>query len=262
MKAAKRAVRELRVWSESLLVAASLGPVDLARACAALPRQGALAAPAKLALRAHGGAELRSELPRRTGENPQELLRAALCAARRWLAGGEARPSLALPESPARDEIGAALALLPDGFRCERRADGSARVFAVAFGASVRIEIDRRAGGAVCASIRSAVAARSPESGDGLIRFALEANSRMPLARLTVAPTDTGIAHVQWEALAPAGLDLELALPAAVEAVLGGCAATQGALRALGHREVASSYLAALARAPARDMTGGLRMHA
>jgi hypothetical protein len=82
----------------------------------------------------------------------------------------------------------------------------------------------------------------APESRAALLRFALEANARMRLTRLTVVP-EAGQARVRWDVVLPRCVELERALPAAIEAVVGGHAASHTALRALAHPVVARAYL-------------------
>ena len=235
----------LRVESEGRIVLARWGPLDPA-APDAIARQAELLAPAKLALSSHGEPELLAEVLRTSEADAPKLARNALDVARAWL-DGEA-PSL--PESD-QDDLASALAELPAAWVWERSEGDDYRVHATAFGESVRLAVSAVAGGAQVIA-RSALATSELATRPALLRFALDANRRLRLARIGLTDLDDETTAVTWDAVTPAGLDLSRALPVAVEAVVRGHAATRRSLRALCHAPVARAYLDSREAAPHR----------
>ena len=85
--------------------------------------------------------------------------------------------------------------------------------------------------------------------GDGrsfpaLVRYALETNRRLRLARLSLGTGGGAAAWVVWDAVIPAELPLAAALREGVGAVTAARALTEAPLRALADPIVADAYLA------------------
>lgn len=216
---------------------------------AALARQPALMAPVKLASAASGETELRAEILRGRGVDAEGLARAALRRAEAWLV--DDRPEGA-PDAFENEAIAAALGELPKAWAWEPRGEGAVQVDVHAFGTRVRVSVQATAGGAHV-SLDSAEPARHPDARRALARYALEANFRLRLARIGVAPGGDEAVRITWDAVVGPGVGLERALPAAVTAVVGAHAATRRALRALTHASVAQTYLDARGSSGARE---------
>ena len=77
-----------------------------------------------------------------------------------------------------------------------------------------------------------------------IIRYALEANSRLRLSRVSIGSGGGSAAWVIWDAVLPAEVPAEAALHEGVGAVATARALTEAALRALGTPAVADAYLA------------------
>lgn len=236
-------VREVRVHPDGALwlVRRACAEIDEEAARAALARQPALRAPAKLACAATGGVELCVELLNQTGLDVEQEAEGVLTRASAWLAGLEGDRDV---PSCDGEILASALACLPTAWTSETRADGGHHVHATAFGDSVRLRVEASGGGARV-FVESAVPTADPESVRALMRFALEANARLRLARVSVA-AHGGAVRVTWDAVTSPGAALERAVPAVVEAVAGAHATTRRALRALGHAPVARAYLEGL----------------
>ena len=241
--------RSVRVRPEAGMLVATLS-AQVPGLEAALARQPELLAPVKLAASARGDTELRAELLRARGIDTEALARRALSQATAWLAGDAAD---AMPDANElhAEAIAAGLSELPKAWAWEPQGEDGFHVHATAFGTSVRILVEGRASTTV-ASVRSAVPAATADTREALVRFALETNARVRLARIGVAASDEGSARVTWDAVASPGVALERALPAAVEAVVGAHATTRRALRALSHAAVARAYLDARCGAAAQ----------
>lgn len=223
----------------------------------ALARQVELVAPAKLALSRDGDCELRAEvlgvngvdgLGGVDGADASKLAVDALDLARAWLAG-EAVPPRGAPAQA--EDLAGALAELPPAWAWETAEDGGFRVHATAFGESVRLSVDAVAGSARVMA-RSILATPDPDAGPALLRFALETNRRLRLARIGLAAPNGESTAVTWDAVTPSGIELSSVLPATVEAVVRAHAATRRSLRALCHVAIARLYLDAREAAPRR----------
>jgi hypothetical protein len=237
----------IRIETDGRIAIARWGPLD-ATARDAIARQAELAAPAKLALSPDGEFELRAEVLRSSEIEASELARSALDVARAWLAGETPDSGVAPPDA---EDFASAIAELPRAWVWERGEAGGFRVHATAFGESVRLTVDAVPGGARVIA-RSALATPDPATGDALVRFALEANRRLHLARIGLAGTDGDTTAVTWDIVTPPGVDLASVLSAAVESVVRAHAATRRSLRALSHVHIARLYLDARDPAPRR----------
>jgi hypothetical protein len=235
----------LHLDTQGRIVLARWGPLD-AESRGAIARQTELLAPAKLALSTHGEPELLAEVLRSCETDAPKLARNALDVARAWLSG-EA-PAIAASDE---EDLASALAELPAAWAWERGEGDDYRVHATAFGESVRLAVSAVAGGAQVIA-RSALATSEPGTRPALVRFALDANRRLRLARIGLNDMDDETTAVTWDAVTPTGVDLSRALPAAVEAVVRGHAATRRSLRALCHAPVARAYLDSREAAPRR----------
>lgn len=225
---------------ETAICVARVGPLP-SSALSAFGRQFVCRAPVKLARAADGQPELRAEVLRRMGRDAAKLARDALDAGQLWLAGGAPRHPGAQPEL---DELAGGLEELPPAWAWEPDEEDGFHVHATGFGASVRLGVRAFPGGAQVVA-RSVLPAQQAESSRALVQFALDANRRLRLARLSVDCEAGRPTAVCWDAVVPADA-LGRDLPAAVEAVTAAYAATQLALRALCQETVAVSYLALL----------------
>ncbi len=248
--------------TDGRIAIACFGPLE-AEDRHALARQADLLAPAKLALSRDGDYELRAEVLRVDGSDgldgvdgrggvdgadASKLAVDALDVARAWLMG-EAVPPRGAPV-PAEDLAGA-LAELPPAWAWETAEDGGFRVHATAFGENVRLSVHAVAGSARVMA-RSILATPDPDAGPALLRFALETNRRLRLARIGLAAPNGESTAVTWDAVTPSGIELSSVLPATVEAVVRAHASTRRSLRALCHVAIARLYLDAREAAPRR----------
>lgn len=223
---------------ESLVCVARSGPLP-SSVLSALGRQFACEAPVKLARAVDGRPELRAEVLRRSGKDAAKLARDALDAGQVWLAGDAPRHRGA---APTPDEVAAGLEELPPAWAWEPDEEDGFHVHATGFGAMLRLGVRSCAGGAQVIA-RSALPSQQAGSHRALVQFALDANRRFRLARLSVGAEVGRPTAVCWDAVVPAdGLGRDL--PAAVEAVVAAHAATLLPLRALCQEPVAGSYLA------------------
>ena len=234
--------------------------IDLGDAIVGLGWQADLPAPVKLVGDREGpstGAALRAEIWAGAGERVAQLAREALSLGRRWLDEG-------LPGSPSTHAVANAETwreLVPRP--SEVLPGGSLRVHAPGEPGSVRLQLDALPGGAARVWTASAVPVASPQVARALALFALDANRRLRLARLSLSAathggtTDRVIARVVWDAVLPAEVVGEDAVRAALEAVAAAHAETRRALRALSSRTLAEAYLAfAGAAEPNSNRTG------
>jgi hypothetical protein len=246
-------LRSLRI--EPDLVAAGLEGLDAECLRAALPAQPDLCAPAKLALAPGGGAELWAEVPRQRDLAPaKRLAERALDQALAWLSGAAAAPAPSARAASRGEEIEAALAALP--WEYSRDADGSHRLHARDPRDPARILVAERTGGCVAVSTATWLRLPRPRALDALAHFALEANRRLRLARLSVAPRSGGAAQVVWDAILPAKLPADPALGELAAAVAGARALTARPLAALADPRVAETYLGARASRARPDRAG------
>ena len=175
---------------------ARLGPLALADVQAGIASQAELASPAKFVISRDGDAEIHAEIPlvaeRVTCE---KLADAALDAAILCLTG------LTRPKSPkaaseppdhdagaaafGEDEIESALSQLP--WRSRQLDTGSYQIDAAPAPAHAMRVMLTGQGAGLRASTITAVPVGSPAVRRALVYFALEANARLPLARVRVA---------------------------------------------------------------------------
>jgi hypothetical protein len=236
-----------RVDSDGPIAIAHFGPLA-AEAAVAVERQAELTAPAKLALTPQGACELFAEVLCTNGSDAPKLARDALDHGRAWLAGQSPRGETAGADA---DDLVTALAELPRTWVWEPGDADEFRLHATAFGESVRLTIRPAARGAQVIA-RSSVAAPDATVARALSRFALETNRRLRLARIGVSGPERDACAVSWDSVTPPGVDLAGVVPAAVEAVVRAHAATRRSMRALGHPQIAQSYLEARDPAPKR----------
>ena len=254
-------MQTVRLETDARIVIACFGPLA-AEDRHALARQVDLVAPAKLALSRDGDCELRAEVLRvdgldgtdgangLDGADAEKLAIRALDVGRVWLAGETLPP----PGAPAQAEgLAGAIAELPPAWAWEPAEDGGFRVHATAFGESVRLSVHAVAGSARVMA-RSILATPDPDAGPALLRFALETNRRLRLARIGLATPNGESTAVTWDAVTPSGMELSSVLPATVEAVVRAHAATRRSLRALCHLAIARHYLDAREAAPRRRL--------
>lgn len=259
----------LRAETDGRIEVARWGPLDPPHADD-LARQGELAAPAKLAMTEDGRGVLIAEVLRVGGAEAPKRVRGALDVARAWLAGETTGVEPAVED----EDLASAVAELPGAWAWER-VEGALRfhVHATAFGESVRLSVEAAPGGArvrarttlptpavtppatppvTSAATPAPIAgeARTCSALEARMRFALEANRRLRLARIGLSASSAEATAVEWESITPAPMVSGEALSAAVEAVVRAHAATRRALRALGHEPVARSFLDARKAAP------------
>ena len=216
----------------------------------ALARQGELRAPAKLALLPDGeGALLAEAVP---NGDPGEAKRRAvrdLDDAWRWLNGSRTRrqpqlPAGRLPDGDGdgdRDLVAAVLDELP--WPWEECDDERRLIHASERGAECRLELRWRDRHLHVSAQDLVLTAENGRVGAALASFALGANRRLRLARLTVAPAGGTNLRAQWDAVVPFGAALERTLAMAVAAVIGARAETARPLRALSQPAAAEAYL-------------------
>jgi hypothetical protein len=89
----------------------------------------------------------------------------------------------------------------------------------------------------------SAVAYGAPHCQRALERFALSANGRLRLTRVSVSAGGASLVRITWEACLVPELQAEIVLPLLVRAVACAHASTSSGLTALGDPRVARGYL-------------------
>lgn len=228
--------------SDPVVFETELWPVPAARAVAALARQPGLAAPAKLVRSRAGETGLVGEVPRLAGlADGPGLAERALAAARAWLEGGWLEGGEPSPAGgPAPERVERALAEGPYAFA--RLAADRWRVDADPDGVVARLEVAAAGPDAVRVVAEGAVALPGPECFGALSAFALAANRRLRLARLSLR-AGAGSARVTWDCVVPVCLPLAEALREALEAVAAARALCAGPLRALANPALAELYL-------------------
>ena len=240
--------RRRLVRVESELVVAVAGPVPLGVTLLAMSRQSHLAEPAKFAVDAEGLGCAIAEFPRIAPlDECAKWVGETLDGAFAWLDRGcrgleeaVAPSGFGASASETASEIECGLDELP--WRWERTEEGSHRVHAdSAIGVS-RVAVEC-AGGAVRASISSAVGAEGDISRDAQIFFALEANHRLRLARVSVVDEGGDAVRVIWDAVAPSAVPIARAVSMLTEAVVFARGETGRALTALCDPCIAEAYL-------------------
>jgi hypothetical protein len=227
-----------RVSTDGPIAIARFGPLG-AESAAAIGRQAELTAPAKLTRTPEGTCELVAEVIRTQSADAASLARDALDHGRAWLSGEIPGGNGAATNA---DDLAAALTELPSTWVWEPADTGEFRIHATAFGESVRLTVRALAQGAQVIA-GSAVPAPEPCVARGLAYFALETNRRLRLARIGVSDANGEICTITWDSVTPPGVDLAGVVPAAVEAVVRAHAATRRSMRALGHVQIAQTYL-------------------
>ncbi len=228
---------------EPMLITASVGPLPLDCALAGLERQPDLRVPVKFTLSASGVCHLRAEVPDDGArERCAADARAALDSALTALAGDVGqRARLAPPPAAAR--FGEVLEQL--GWNAAREESGGYRIHGPGVGTATRLMAQPlHAGGVHVTASTLAIRTAGGRSARALALFALEANGRFRLARLTVSASD-GVARAGWDAVLPAAGVCADSLATAVGALLVARAETERALRALAKAAVADAYLEA-----------------
>jgi len=230
--------------AEPMLVTASAGPLPLDCALAGLERQSDLRVPAKFTLSRSGVCHLRAEVPD-DGERERCAAdaRAALDSALTALAGDVGqRGRLASP--PAATRIGEVLEQL--GWNGAQEESGGYQIHAPSIGTAARLMAHPlHAGGVHVTASTLAIRTAGGHSARALALFALEANDRFRLARLTVSSANDGVARARWDAVLLAAAVCADGLATAVEALLIARTETERALRALAKAVVADAYLEA-----------------
>jgi hypothetical protein len=219
-------------------------------------RQSALAAPAKVALSLSGTAVLLVEVPEsRDRERATDAIGAALDAATIWMNGDGAAVHEATAQCKNAEEsrevdtlrwIEETLGTLEWTHERDDRgairvtgssADGVARIAPIAHGA-VRVWHEARL-----------LRATAPRVEEAVRLFALEANARFRLARLSIGARDDGagskVVFGVWETVVLPDVGGAQWLRQAVEALAVADAETRRALRALTDAVIAEAYIAA-----------------
>ncbi|MFQ5667695.1 MAG: hypothetical protein ACE5I7_14880 [Candidatus Binatia bacterium] len=244
-----------RLHVEPVLVAATVGPLPLGCVLASLGRQSSLAAPAKLSLSASGEARLVAEIAR-NGDHPRagEQAFAALAAALQWLRDGtDCDPNTEVAPQPISPNLDCAIAAL--GWTAEPAANGQLLIQARGPRVDARIRAQSHRHGAIqLAMAPAAIRVANPRAARALALFALEANSRLRLARLSVTPPVEGMMRAVWDCVLPGELELDHWVESAAEALMVARAETDRPLRALGTTPVADAYLRARASCESDDL--------
>jgi hypothetical protein len=230
-------------------------PIPLEMARKGLAHQLDLAAPVKFALTAadgHGCAI--AEIARVADlHDCEKLAGQALDVVDSWIERGcpvngqarEASESSVIARSTA-DTVDSEIARSLDetGWSWEAIGETSYRVHVTTGSDSIgRVQIDRTGSKALRVSSVSTVRAEDVVAKEALAHFALEANRRLRIARLTVSGADDEAMQLVWDAVAPAELPASSALPRLLEAVAFSRSETNLALVALADERIATSYL-------------------
>jgi hypothetical protein len=227
-----------------MLIAAALGPLPLEDALTGLARQTDLAAPVKFTLSARGEPQLVAEIAR-TGDHArcERQAYAALDAALQWLGreidGNRRAEAECWPLPSDLRETVAAL-----GWTGEDTSSGCVRIAVSGDGIAGRVLAKPLGDGGVQLALPlAAIRVADAQGARALALFALEANARLRLARLSVTAAVDGIVRAMWDIVLTAEVPLAHWLESAVEALTVAKAETDRALRALGGTSVAKAYL-------------------
>jgi hypothetical protein len=263
----------LRIRCDGIVAEASMPLPCIDTALRNLSRQSLLLAPAKVALSGDGTTLLLAEVPASIDrERAQDAVRAALESAVLWAAGngapiddapvsgvhvataqsetsaepGETEPSGAAGASSA-GWIEEALGTLAWTWEredqatlrvTESTAESVARIAPVAHGRGVRLWHEARP-----------LRVSTPGVEQAVRLFALEANARFRLARLSVGDRDDGagsrVIFAVWDTVVLPDIDGVRWLGQAIEALAGADGETRRALRALTDGAIAEAYIAA-----------------
>lgn len=231
-----------RIEADSLLVRAS-APLSAQAAFAGLARQPMLGVAAKLVWSASQGFELMAEVPRE--ENLREAEKeagGALDDALAWLANGDTsgRNGTLPPSSSVIETL--------NGAECIVRSTASDACFVDAnLGGSVyRLLVGEYSDARVRLSFpATTVRVEDERTRHATALFALEANRRLRLARVSVTPLASDRTRLVCDVVVANGASLPRRLPDALEALVVFRDETARALRMLRSHDVADAYLAA-----------------
>jgi hypothetical protein len=218
-------------------------PVPEEQAESALSRQPDLPWPAKLVGSEGGESGIVAEVPRLVpADAGAALVRRAVEQARAWLDDVEAAPD-PTPQPVTTDD---ALEELLDGsvYSWRRLEDGAYGLDVTHGGVVGRQELRPLSARGLRLCARGAVGVGAGRSFLALTRYALEANRRLRVGRISVGTGGGAAAWVVWDAVLPAELPLEAALREGVGAVATARALTEAPLRALADPTIADAYLA------------------
>jgi hypothetical protein len=233
----------VRLRTGDLTVDAEAGPLAAAAVLEAATRQDELPLAAKLVWDATGSPGVRAEIPHEgdPGSRRAEAERTAAAAAA-WVAGTHAHSHG--PHDPAlQAHLADALAALA------WRVEGGPDLWALHPPAAItpaRLLVRALAGGAIRVALPVLpLRVAAPESAAAVVRFCLEAASRLRLVRLGARALRPAVLAVSREVVLPAGTALERWLREASWALATAHEETTPALRALAGATVAGVYLAA-----------------
>jgi hypothetical protein len=231
-----------RLASDPVVFLSRVLPVPETLAESSLPRQPGLPWPAKLVRFESGDVGLLGEVPRLVEPSAGAgLARQAVEGARAWLDAAEA-PGGTMGPGWTEAELVELLAEAPFPWRLLE--DGQCRLDVALDGVVGRVELGRLTAGGLRLCARGAVGVGEGRSFLAQTRYALEANSRLRVARVSVGSGGGAAAWVAWDAVLPPELPLEAALREGVGAVATARASTEAALRALATPAIAEAYLA------------------
>jgi hypothetical protein len=246
--------RDRSLQLEPHLVAMIAQPLPLQTALLGLSRQQSLIAPVKFALTAEGVGCAIAEISRVADlHDCEKLAGQALDAVERWLEcecpSCDTAP--ADSESPliardTTDPVDSEIAQSLDELGWSWKAIGEAKYqihVATDSGSIGRVEIQQIGSNAVRASSVSTVRVDDAIAREALAHFALEANRRLRIARLTVFSAEDDATQLVWDAVAPAELPTLAVLPRLIEAVGFARAETSLAIVALADEQIAGAYL-------------------
>jgi hypothetical protein len=237
----KEAVLRARIEADSLTVRVS-SPIASQAAFAGLGFQPTLGSPAKLAWGAKHGFELMAEVSREGNlHDAEQEARGALDDAMAWLGNGIA--ATVGPSMP-----GARLVEILKGLGCAVRPASNAACFAdVRLGSSIhRILVGEMPDTSARLSFPAAILRVEAEEVRYAVElFALEANCRLRLARVSATPVASDRMRLTWDVVVSGGSRLARRLPDAFEALVIARDETARPLRILRSPHVAEAYLAA-----------------
>jgi hypothetical protein len=232
-----------RLANDPVVFLSGVLPVPQQLAESALARQPGLPWPAKLVRCESGEVGLVGEVPRlvepRAGA---AIVRRAVEAARVWLDAAEPDPAATSSDAWTAEELEDLLD--ETAYPWQLLEDGACRLDVTHDGVVGRMELRRVTAGGLRLCGRGAVGVGDGRSFLAQTRYALEANSRLRLARVSVGSGGGSAAWVVWDVVLPGEVPLEAALREGVGAVATARAVTEAALRALATPAVAEAYLA------------------
>lgn len=231
-----------RLAHDPVVFLSSVLPVPEQRAESALPRQPGLPWSAKLVRSESGQVGLVGEVPRLVESCVgAALAREAVERARAWLDEAEPDPGATSSEGFAAEELEELLGEIRHPWRLLD--DGACRLDVAHGGVVGRMELRRARAGGLWLCGRGAVGVGDGRSFLAQTRYALEANGRLRVARVSVGTGGGSAAWVVWDVVLPPELPREAALREGVGAVAAARASTEAALRALATPAIADAYL-------------------